>query len=166
MVSTDRHPLHREETANPWLVAAAVAAAGILTGVAYLLSRPRRCVSVATRAHAADGMLLPTACSCPGADVCEIAVRNTACGAITSQAQVESVEGISVSNEVSTAVPLLAREVCLHIRVQNGDFASAPEYEDGSKAAHVRSERELIVFLGDMQPSAEVRVRVRLCAAG
>ena len=152
------------ESVRPWLVAAVLAAAGVLAGVAYLLSRPSRSLSVLTRAHASDGMLLTTSCSCPDEEIYEIAVRNTASGVITSHSQVEITEGKSVSNEVSSTVSLVAREVCLHIIVRDGDFASVPEYTDGTTAGHVRIDRELVLFLGDMQPCAEVRVRVRVCA--
>ena len=96
-----------------------------------------------------------------GETVCRVTVRNTALREITSQARVDTREGSATSNEVSTTVPVLAKEVCLHIHVTGGDFVSAPKYEDGKTAAHVRADRELIVFLGNMKPSQERSLTVR-----
>ncbi|GEM_PF-6438186 len=159
-----RDPLARgRESRSLWAIVAAVAAGAILAGVAYIITR-RPAFSVAVSAHASDGMRLTATCECTddaGETVCRVTVRNTALREITSQARVDTREGSATSNEVSTTVPVLAKEVCLHIHVTGGDFVSAPKYEDGKTAAHVRADRELIVFLGNMKPSQERSLTVR-----
>lgn len=156
-------PLHEDDAVSPWAVAAAIAAGAALAGFAYLITR-RRPLVVRAWAHASDGMRLATRCICSeecGETSCCVNVRHTTCLEITSQPGRQAADGCVFPIEA----PTVAREVCLHICVADGDFSSAPEYGDGVTAPHVRTGREIIVFLGDMQPCDEVSVSVRARAA-
>lgn len=165
MTFSERTPSRRgEDAVSPWAVAVAIVAGAVLAGIAYLVTRPKP-LTITTRAHASDGKQLATSCACSqeGCQVsCCVNVRNTASAEIVSQAGLQSADGSAFSNEVSTSVPVAAREVCLHIWVTEGDFSSAPEFGSGDTAPHVRTERELIIFLGDMQPYDEANVSVRV----
>lgn len=152
-------PLSEDGAVSPWAVAAAVAAGAALAGLAYFVTR-RKPLVFRSWAHASDGARLATRCVSSqdgGEALCSVNVRRTTTLEIASQTGSQSAEGPVLPDEGSP----IAKEVCLHIQVAEGDFASAPEYADGTTAAHVRNGRELIIFLGDMQPSDEISVSVR-----
>ncbi len=143
-------------------VTGGIAVAGAVYMVGY-----RESFAISATAHAANGSLLSATCwqdsASPqaGEATCFIKVRNTACRTIATRAHVQTSTRSGFSNEVATRVNVAAKDVCVHVCVDEGYVVSGARFAGGRPIRRLKLDREVLLLLGDMDPAQEATVEIR-----